>query len=143
MAGGQSGMFWEFARILAQMGEQRPRAVLLENVHGFATSHGFEVAYDPLHPGGPFTSSAEESPATDDRPFFFDTVPLSAVLSGRADLPYGYGILFSALVLALAACGAGEPPPLAPSSPMPIADPRPPSSPRSGGPSRATPSSRS
>ena len=58
--------------------------------------------YDPLHPGGPFTSSAEESPATDDRPFFFDTVPLSAVLSGRADLPYGYGILFSALLLALA-----------------------------------------
>lgn len=40
LAGGQSGMFWEFARILEQMGEQRPRAVLLENVHGFATSHG-------------------------------------------------------------------------------------------------------
>lgn len=40
LAGNQSGMFWEFARILEQMGDQRPRAVLLENVHGFATSHG-------------------------------------------------------------------------------------------------------
>jgi hypothetical protein len=68
----------------------------------FAAQHGFELAYDPLHPGGPFTASTEESAATDDRPFFFDTVPLSAVLSGRAGLPYGYGILFSALLLALA-----------------------------------------
>jgi len=40
LAGEQSGMFWEFARVLEQMGELRPRAVLLENVHGFATSHG-------------------------------------------------------------------------------------------------------
>ncbi|MFI2294479.1 DNA (cytosine-5-)-methyltransferase [Isoptericola sp. NPDC019571] len=40
LAGNQSGMFWEFARVLEQMGERRPRAVLLENVHGFATSHG-------------------------------------------------------------------------------------------------------
>lgn len=39
LAGNQSGMFWEFARILEQMGDQRPRAVLLENVHGFATSN--------------------------------------------------------------------------------------------------------
>jgi DNA (cytosine-5)-methyltransferase 1 len=40
LAGEHSGMFWEFARILEQMGEGRPRSVLLENVHGFATSHG-------------------------------------------------------------------------------------------------------
>lgn len=40
LAGEQSGMFWEFARVLDQMGSRRPRAVLLENVHGFATSRG-------------------------------------------------------------------------------------------------------
>ena len=36
--GKESGMFWEFARILGEMRERRPRAVLLENVTGFATS---------------------------------------------------------------------------------------------------------
>lgn len=39
--GSQSGMFWEFARVLGEMKPvERPRAVLLENVHGFATSRG-------------------------------------------------------------------------------------------------------
>jgi DNA (cytosine-5)-methyltransferase 1 len=33
-------MFWQFARVLEEMGEQRPPVALLENVHGFATSHG-------------------------------------------------------------------------------------------------------
>ncbi|WP_307873012.1 DNA cytosine methyltransferase [Paractinoplanes ovalisporus] len=41
LAGTQSGMFFEFARVLAGMRE-RPSVVLLENVHGFATSHGGE-----------------------------------------------------------------------------------------------------
>jgi DNA (cytosine-5)-methyltransferase 1 len=35
-----SSMFWEFARILKEMGARRPRVVLLENVLGFASSHG-------------------------------------------------------------------------------------------------------
>ncbi|MBP1781164.1 DNA (cytosine-5)-methyltransferase 1 [Micromonospora sp. HB375] len=39
LVGEQSGMFWEFARILRGM-SPRPAVVLLENVHGFATSHG-------------------------------------------------------------------------------------------------------
>lgn len=39
LTGEQSGMFWEFARILAELPlDERPRVVLLENVHGFATS---------------------------------------------------------------------------------------------------------
>lgn len=38
--GAESSMFWEFARILEEMGDRRPRAVLLENVVGFASSHG-------------------------------------------------------------------------------------------------------
>lgn len=37
---GGSSMFWEFARILDEMGDRRPSAVLLENVLGFASSHG-------------------------------------------------------------------------------------------------------
>lgn len=40
LVGTQSGMFWEFARVLEEMAEGRPRVVLLENVHGFASSHG-------------------------------------------------------------------------------------------------------
>lgn len=40
LAGEQSGLFWEFARVLREMGPNRPRAVLLENVPGLATSHG-------------------------------------------------------------------------------------------------------
>lgn len=35
-----SSMFWEFARVLGEMGSERPAAVLLENVLGFASSHG-------------------------------------------------------------------------------------------------------
>src|SRR5438132_987224 len=74
----------------------------VDRLASFASRHGFTLAYDPLHPSGPFSASTEEAPSTDDRPFFFDTVPLTAVLAGRAELPYGYAILLSALVLALA-----------------------------------------
>lgn len=48
--GAQSGMFFEFARILEGM-QRRPSVVLLENVHGFATSHGgkdIERAFEKL-----------------------------------------------------------------------------------------------
>ena len=40
LAGEQSGMFWEFARIIDEMGTRRPVALLLENVPSFATSKG-------------------------------------------------------------------------------------------------------
>lgn len=40
LKGAESSMFWEFARVLDEMGRRRPQAVLLENVLGFATSHG-------------------------------------------------------------------------------------------------------
>jgi DNA (cytosine-5)-methyltransferase 1 len=40
LAGAQSGMFYEFARVLEELrDEERPQMVLLENVAGFATSH--------------------------------------------------------------------------------------------------------
>ena len=37
---GGSSMFWEFARVIEEMGDRRPSGVLLENVLGFASSHG-------------------------------------------------------------------------------------------------------
>jgi DNA (cytosine-5)-methyltransferase 1 len=42
LSGRESGSFWHFARVLEEMAERRPRVVLLENVIGFATSHGGE-----------------------------------------------------------------------------------------------------
>lgn len=40
LAGKQSGTFFHFTRILAELGEEKPRVVALENVNGLATSHG-------------------------------------------------------------------------------------------------------
>ncbi len=40
LTGRQSGMFWEFARVIDEMGARRPKVVMLENVPGFATSRG-------------------------------------------------------------------------------------------------------
>lgn len=40
LAGGQSGLFWEFARVLNELGSRRPRAVLIENVPSFASANG-------------------------------------------------------------------------------------------------------
>lgn len=37
---GGSSMFWEFARVVEEMGSARPSVLLLENVLGFASSHG-------------------------------------------------------------------------------------------------------
>lgn len=38
--GTHSSTFWHFTRILEEMGDARPRVVVLENVVGLATSHG-------------------------------------------------------------------------------------------------------
>lgn len=42
LKGTQSGTFWQFIRILREMGDGRPGTVVLENVIGLATSHGGE-----------------------------------------------------------------------------------------------------
>lgn len=43
--GKESSMFWEFTRVIAEMGPRAPRLVLLENVPGFATSrNGADLA---------------------------------------------------------------------------------------------------
>lgn len=40
LAGAQSGTFWQFVRILDELGDAKPPVVVLENVVGLATSHG-------------------------------------------------------------------------------------------------------
>ena len=52
LAGTESGLFWQFTRVLEEMGDRKPRGVLLENVLGFATSQGgrdLESAIDELN----------------------------------------------------------------------------------------------
>ncbi|MDZ4063948.1 MAG: DNA (cytosine-5-)-methyltransferase, partial [Coriobacteriia bacterium] len=52
LAGEHSGTFWEFVRILRDMGDRRPSVVLLENVVGFFSSNGGEdlrAAFDALN----------------------------------------------------------------------------------------------
>jgi DNA (cytosine-5)-methyltransferase 1 len=36
----ESSMFWEFARLIEEMGDRRPPVTLCENVYGFVASHG-------------------------------------------------------------------------------------------------------
>ncbi len=40
LGGTQSGTFWHFVRLLNDLGGDRPKAIVLENVIGLATSHG-------------------------------------------------------------------------------------------------------
>ncbi|WP_066587125.1 DNA cytosine methyltransferase [Cellulomonas timonensis] len=40
LAGRESGAFWQFTRLLGELGADRPGVVVLENVVGLATSHG-------------------------------------------------------------------------------------------------------
>lgn len=48
LSGAHSGMFWEFARVLREMGDAAPSVVLLENVTGFASSHDGRDLHDAL-----------------------------------------------------------------------------------------------
>jgi DNA (cytosine-5)-methyltransferase 1 len=48
LAGVESGMFWEFARVLEEMADRGPATVLLENVPSFASSHGGRDLRDAL-----------------------------------------------------------------------------------------------
>ncbi len=55
LKGRQSSAFWEFVRILREMGGKRPPLVMLENVVGFLTSHqgkDFERALKALNESG-------------------------------------------------------------------------------------------
>ncbi len=48
LAGEQSGLYFEFIRVLAEMGERRPGAVLIENVPSFISSRGGRDLHDAL-----------------------------------------------------------------------------------------------
>ncbi len=48
LKGEHSGMFWEFARVIGEMGARKPKALLLENVPGFASSHEGKDLYDAI-----------------------------------------------------------------------------------------------
>jgi hypothetical protein len=77
----------------------------MATVRSFATARGFAVAYDPVRASGPlaatFSSRGQHTPSTDDRPFFFDSLPLGEVLAGRAALAQGQRSLVAALITAL------------------------------------------
>lgn len=48
LAGEQSGLYFEFVRVLAEMGKRRPAAVLIENVPSFISSRGGRDLHDAL-----------------------------------------------------------------------------------------------
>lgn len=48
LRGAQSGMFWEFARVVRELRGRRPFAIMLENVPSLATSHGGRDLYVAL-----------------------------------------------------------------------------------------------
>ena len=55
--GKESGMFWQFARVLREMEQRKPRVILLENVVGFFSSNGGEdlrAAFEELNQLGYF-----------------------------------------------------------------------------------------
>jgi hypothetical protein len=73
----------------------------IERLRRFAQAHEFVVVHDPLSPSGGLTATRGQGSPTDDRPFFFDTVPLQDLLGGRAAFPYGYVVLLVTLVVSL------------------------------------------
>lgn len=93
----------EFGLMLVRAEEFDEASVAV--VRGFAAAHGFEMAYDPVRGSGPlattFESNGRQAPSTDDRPFFFDSVPLGETLAGRAALAQGQQTLVAALITAL------------------------------------------
>ena len=86
LVGSQSGMFWEFARILQEQGDSRPRAVLLENVHGFATSHRGKDLTQALEKLAELGYSCDVF-AVDARHFVPQSRPRMFIVGIRGDLP--------------------------------------------------------
>lgn len=87
LAGTQSGMFYEFARVLKEQAEQdRPTMVLLENVHGFATSHGGTDLRRALGDLGSLGYSTDVF-AVDARHFVPQSRPRMFVVGIKGELP--------------------------------------------------------
>ena len=79
----------------------------LAPLRSFTRANGYTIAFDPIAPGGVLAAPPQDVPPTDDKPFFFDTVPLADVIDGRAALPYGYAVLIVTLVLSVASSTGG------------------------------------
>ena len=93
-----------FGLLLVRAGEFDDAS--MGTVRDFAGEHGFDVEYDPVRASGAlaamYPSSGLRGPSTDDRPFFFDSVPLGDALAGRAPLGLGHLTLLAAMIMALA-----------------------------------------
>jgi hypothetical protein len=74
----------------------------MSRLRDFAALHRFTIELDPLSPSVLLAAPPRDAPPTDDRPFFFDTVPLGDVLSGSVPLPYGYAVLITTFMLSAA-----------------------------------------
>lgn len=88
LLGEQSGMFWEFARILDELGAGRPRVVLLENVIGFASSHGGKDLVAALAELARFGYSCDVF-TIDARHFVPQSRPRMFLVGVRGQLPAG------------------------------------------------------
>jgi DNA (cytosine-5)-methyltransferase 1 len=89
LAGAQSGMFYEFARVLEELpDEQRPPLVLLENVVGFATSHGGRDLESALRELNGLGYSCDVF-AVDARHFVAQSRVRMFIVGVRGDLPKG------------------------------------------------------
>ncbi|HTH71672.1 MAG TPA: hypothetical protein VL493_10375 [Candidatus Saccharimonadales bacterium] len=90
---------------LVLIGQRAFTAEQVDRLRQFALSNGFELVTDSVRAAA---AAAPDAPATDDRPYFFDTVPFGSALDGQAGLSLGYGVLIVAFVLAalLAVAGA-------------------------------------
>jgi DNA (cytosine-5)-methyltransferase 1 len=89
LGGSQSGMFWEFARVVDEMlDENRPRVILLENVIGFASSHDGEDLRGALSRLNKLGYSCDVF-TIDARHFVPQSRPRMFVVGIRGELPKG------------------------------------------------------
>jgi DNA (cytosine-5)-methyltransferase 1 len=89
LAGPQSGMFWEFARVIKEVpARRRPRVLLLENVHGFANSRAGQDVRDALAEMRQLGYSCDIF-AINARHFVPQSRPRMFIVGIRGDLPKG------------------------------------------------------
>jgi hypothetical protein len=82
---------------LVLIGQRAFSVAEIARLKDFAAFRGFDVVSSEVRTAW---ASLPDAPSTDDRPFFFDIVPIAAALAGEADLSPGYAILLIAFVLA-------------------------------------------
>ncbi len=89
LAGNHSGLFWEFARVINEIGdENRPRVLLLENVIGFASSHGGQDVREALNRLNQLGYSCDAF-TIDARHFVPQSRPRMFVVGIRGEFPKG------------------------------------------------------